>query len=84
MQKRLSNIWGVPLLAALLATALPSTAQAGQPENVAASMPKVGEMAPDFTLNYFDGNDLKEVSLSQYRGKKNVVVGFFVFAFTGG
>ena len=47
-------------------------------------MPKVGEMAPDFTLKYFDGNDLKEVSLSQYRGKKNVVVGFFVFAFTGG
>ena len=48
------------------------------------SMPKVGEMAPDFTLKYFDGNDLKAVSLSQYRGKKNVVVAFFIFAFTGG
>lgn len=48
------------------------------------SMPKVGDMAPDFTLNYFDGNDLKPVSLSQYRGKKNVVVAFFIFAFTGG
>lgn len=49
-----------------------------------ATMPKVGEMAPDFKLNYFDGNDLKAVSLDQYRGKKNVVLAFFVFAFTGG
>jgi AhpC/TSA family len=47
-------------------------------------MPKVGEMAPDFTMKYFDGNNLKDVSLSQYRGKKNVVVAFFIFAFTGG
>lgn len=49
-----------------------------------ATMPKVGEMAPDFKLNYFDGNDLKAVSLDHYRGKKNVVLAFFVFAFTGG
>jgi peroxiredoxin len=47
-------------------------------------MPRVGDMAPDFKLNYFDGNDLKSVSLSQYRGNKNVVVAFFIFAFTGG
>jgi len=47
-------------------------------------MPKVGDMAPDFKLNYFDGTNSKEVSLSQYRGKKNVVLGFFIFAFTGG
>jgi cytochrome oxidase Cu insertion factor (SCO1/SenC/PrrC family) len=53
-------------------------------EMQAATMPKVGEMAPDFSLKYFDGNDLKEVSLTQYRGKKNVVVAFFIFAFTGG
>jgi AhpC/TSA family len=45
---------------------------------------KVGDVAPDFTLNYFDGNDLKPVSLSQYRGKKNVVLAFYIFAFTGG
>ena len=49
-----------------------------------AKMPQVGEMAPDFKLHYFDGSDLKEVSLSQYRGKKNVVLAFYVFAFTGG
>lgn len=47
-------------------------------------MPKVGDVAPDFTMKYFDGNDLKSISLSQYRGKKNVVVAFFIFAFTGG
>jgi cytochrome oxidase Cu insertion factor (SCO1/SenC/PrrC family) len=45
---------------------------------------KVGDMAPDFKLQYFDGNDLKDVTLSQYRGKKNVVLAFYIFAFTGG
>jgi hypothetical protein len=45
---------------------------------------KVGDVAPDFKLHYFDGSDLKEVSLSQYRGKSNVVLAFYIFAFTGG
>lgn len=45
---------------------------------------KVGDQAPDFKLHYFDGNDLKEVSLSQYHGKKNVALAFYIFAFTGG
>jgi AhpC/TSA family protein len=44
----------------------------------------VGDMAPDFKLQYFDGSNLKDVSLSQYRGKSNVVVAFYIFAFTGG
>jgi hypothetical protein len=84
MQKRLPNVLTASLLAGALAvaTANPAVAQSKQPETT--SMPKVGEMAPDFTLKYFDGNDLKDVSLSQYRGKKNVVVAFFIFAFTGG
>jgi hypothetical protein len=47
-------------------------------------MPKVGDVAPDFTLKYFDGSNLKDVKLSDYRGKKNVVVAFYIFAFTGG
>ena len=75
------------LLAGLLAmgsvgSIAAQTQQSGQ--TAALRMPKVGETAPDFTLKYFDGNDLKDVSLSQYRGKKNVVVAFFIFAFTGG
>ena len=45
---------------------------------------KVGDRAPDFKLQYFDGNDLKDVSLNQYRGKKNVALAFYIFAFTGG
>ena len=45
---------------------------------------KVGDSAPDFTLLAFDGKDLKKVSLHDYRGKKNVALAFYVFAFTGG
>jgi peroxiredoxin len=45
---------------------------------------KVGDVAPDFKLQYFDGSDDKEVTLSQYRGKSNVVLAFYIFAFTGG
>jgi hypothetical protein len=45
---------------------------------------KVGDAAPDFKLQYFTGRNLKDVNLSDYRGKKNVVLAFYVFAFTGG
>lgn len=45
---------------------------------------KVGDVAPDFKMQYFDGTNLKDVSLSQYRDKSNVVLAFYVFAFTGG
>jgi AhpC/TSA family len=45
---------------------------------------KVGDTAPDFTLLSFDGKELKKISLQDYRGKKNVALAFFVFAFTGG
>jgi peroxiredoxin (alkyl hydroperoxide reductase subunit C) len=62
----------------------PTWAQSKQLGGNAGSMPKVGDVAPDFKLQYFDGTDEKDVSLSQYRGKKNVVLAFFIFAFTGG
>jgi hypothetical protein len=45
---------------------------------------KVGDAAPEFTLLAFDGKELKKVSLADYRGKKNVALAFYVFAFTGG
>jgi peroxiredoxin len=60
-----------------------STARAA-PKEQASAMPKVGDLAPDFKMQYFDGHDLKDVSLSQYRGKQQVVLAFYVFAFTGG
>jgi hypothetical protein len=86
MQKKLSNLLAASLLAGLLALAsvAPIAAQSKQPEGGSAPMPKVGDVAPDFTLKYFDGTDLKDVSLGQYRGKKNVVLAFYIFAFTGG
>jgi cytochrome oxidase Cu insertion factor (SCO1/SenC/PrrC family) len=42
---------------------------------------KVGDTAPDFALRDQNG---KEVKLSDFHGKKNVVLAFYVFAFTGG
>jgi hypothetical protein len=73
------------LLAGVLATSAPLLAQQkSAPKKESASMPKVGDIAPDFTLKYFDGTDLKDVKLSDYRGKKNVVLAFYIFAFTGG
>jgi hypothetical protein len=66
-----------------VATAAPLLAQS-KPEAASPDMPKVGDMAPDFKLHYFDGNALKDVTLAEYRGKKNVVLAFYVFAFTGG
>jgi hypothetical protein len=72
------------LLAGIVAgTMTLSTASFAQNKGDSA-MPKVGDVAPDFKLQYFDGNDLKDVKLSDYRGKKNVVVAFYIFAFTGG
>jgi mycoredoxin-dependent peroxiredoxin len=41
---------------------------------------EVGQPAPDFTLRNQHG---EEVSLSQYRGDKNVVLMFYPFAFSG-
>jgi len=42
---------------------------------------KVGDPAPDFTL--IDQNR-NQVKLSDFKGKKNVVLAFYVLAFTGG
>ncbi len=43
-------------------------------------MVAVGQEAPDFTLKDQDGND---VTLSSFRGNKNVVLVFYPFTFTG-
>jgi len=44
-------------------------------------MPSVGDKAPDFSLPV--SRDEK-VSLSNYAGKKNVVLAFYPLDFTGG
>lgn len=58
-------------------------ARADQPTKPEMKL-KIGDMAPDFKMQYFDGHELKDVTLSEYRGKKNVVLAFYIFAFTGG
>ena len=47
-------------------------------ENMAA---EIGDLAPDFTLPSVSEGD---ISLSQYRGQKHVVLSFHVFDFTSG
>jgi peroxiredoxin len=55
-------------------------AHAQQPA-IAQTNLKVGEPAPDFTLL---DNHMNLVKLSDFQGKKNVVLAFYVLAFTGG
>lgn len=42
---------------------------------------KVGQPAPEFVLTDTEGKELK---LSDFKNKKNVVLAFYVLAFTGG
>ena len=46
-----------------------------------AADPKVGDLAPNFTLR---GSDGKTHTLNDYQGKSAVVVAWFPKAFTGG
>jgi len=70
-------------VAVVVLVALVSLAQAQQAAQAALPEPsvKVGQMAPDFTLKDQNG---KQVSLNDFRGKQNVAVAFYVFAFSPG
>lgn len=65
--------------------ASPSNTTKASSDNRAPAPPKtnlkVGDTAPDFTLTDTEGQPVK---LSDFRGKKNVVLAFYVLAFTGG
>jgi cytochrome oxidase Cu insertion factor (SCO1/SenC/PrrC family) len=52
-----------------------------QDDTIAKTNLKVGDVAPDFTLL---ADDWKPVKLSDFRGKKNVILAFYVLAFTSG
>jgi hypothetical protein len=70
------------LLALLLAASfLPASHAADKPSETPPPKIKVGDMAPDFTLQDQNGN---KVSLHDFKGKKNVALAFYIFAFTGG
>jgi len=66
----------------------PQNAAAGANDRAASQPPaapvthlKVGDPAPDFALTDTRG---QTVRLGDFRGRKNVVLAFYVLAFTGG
>ena len=68
------------LLTSLVLLAVLSIVALGQTPPVKTPL-KVGDPAPDFTLRATDGKTYK---LSDFKGKKNVVLAIYVLAFTGG
>ncbi len=72
------------VLACTLAGAVVPTQAQQQKQPPAPMKLKVGDMAPDFHLKYFDGAKVQNISLDDFKGKKNVVLAFFILAFTGG
>ena len=82
-------VWG-PLIGSLLLAACqaagastasgPAPAAQQAPAAQAARELKVGDVAPDFTLQ---DQNRKDVQLSQFRGRP-VQVAFYIYAFSGG
>jgi hypothetical protein len=95
MIKRASGLVILLAAATAIAAQTPSATPTGTPAVTApGTQPaaphtslKVGQAAPDFTLPSTavgaDGQGLR-FTLSDFRGKKNVVLAFYVLAFTGG
>lgn len=84
MHKR--SLISLLLIAVLSAVALAQQPAAQQQPAKPAPPPvkthlKVGDPAPNFTLRATDG---KTYTLSDFKGKKNVVLAIYVLAFTGG
>ena len=73
--KRIVTAFTALLLLLLMAAQFPAAAQE---DAIAKTNLKVGDVAPDFTLL---ANDWKPVKLSDFRGKKTVVLAFYVLAF---
>ena len=70
---RVIHLVGLMSVGLLLAT--------GASPGLAADAPKVGDVAPEFSMK---GSDGKTYKLSDFKGKKAVVVAWFPKAFTGG
>jgi hypothetical protein len=69
----------VPMLA-LTVLAASALAQTAPPKTTL----KIGDTAPDFSFAAGATSNRAAVKLSDFRGKKNVIVAFFPAAFTGG
>ena len=68
-------------LAVLMFCALLLAPLAAGAQTIAVTNLKVGEKAPNFTLIDDHGNP---VTLSSFRGKKTVILAFYILAFTSG
>ena len=69
-----------PVCLALALAAVPLLAQNAPPKTSL----KVGDAAPDFTISARMNTSGKDIKLSDFRGKKVVILAFFPAAFTGG
>ncbi len=86
MMKRFAWLLLLPMVLAApafaqTATIAPQTAAPVQQPAPPKTHLKVGQPAPEFTLTDTEG---RQVKLSDFKGKKNVVLAFYVLAFTGG
>ena len=68
-------------LTLLVLTLAPRLAAQAKPDVPPEPKVKVGDIAPDFRLKDQTG---KDVALHDFKGKKNVVLAFYVLAFTAG
>ena len=75
------SVLTVPTGLLALALAASSCAPQANRTQMGTTHLAVGDAAPDFRLL---SNERRPVSLADYRGKKNVILAFYVFAFTGG
>ena len=76
----MKRAFAASLALAMLPMASLAPAAPQKPEMAKISL-KVGDTAPDFSLL---SDQWKTVKLSDYRGKKNVLLAVYVLAFTGG
>jgi peroxiredoxin len=69
------------LLLALVPAVSSVTAQPQKQDEITKMSLKVGDVAPDFSL---PSDEHKTVKLSDFKGKKNVLLAVYILAFTGG
>jgi cytochrome oxidase Cu insertion factor (SCO1/SenC/PrrC family) len=76
-----SKIMKLKLFTCLVLIAVLSAVALAQQTPPVKTHLKVGDKAPEFSLRATDGQTYK---LSDFKGKKNVVLAIYVLAFTGG
>lgn len=81
MNRIVTALTGLLLMLGLAGPLTTTVTVAAQEDALAKTNLKVGDVAPDFTLL---SDKWEQVKLSDYRGKKNVILAFYVLAFTGG